>query len=84
MIVIMHVCGVCACVSVSECMSVHLLGYYLIGILMYCSLLYPVETQNITFWDSLDFIAIDTYVPLWDGVRPLLTQSQMLVVSVSE
>ena len=34
------------------------------GSLTYCSMFYPIETQNIAFWDELDFIGIDFYIPL--------------------
>jgi hypothetical protein len=34
------------------------------GLLTYCSIFYPVETQNIDFWDELDFIGMDFYLPL--------------------
>ncbi|CAF4415729.1 unnamed protein product, partial [Adineta steineri] len=26
------------------------------GLLIYCSIFYPIETQKIGFWDGLDFI----------------------------
>lgn len=34
------------------------------GYLTYCSVFYPVETQQIGFWADLDFIGMDTYIPL--------------------
>jgi hypothetical protein len=34
------------------------------GLLTYCSIFFPVETQNIGFWDELDFIGMDFYLPL--------------------
>lgn len=34
------------------------------GLLTYCSIFYPVETQQIAFWDDLDFIGMDFYLPL--------------------
>ncbi|CAF4123275.1 unnamed protein product [Rotaria sordida] len=34
------------------------------GLLTYCSIFYPVETQQIQFWDILDFIGMDFYLPL--------------------
>ena len=34
------------------------------GLLTYCSIFYPVETQKIAFWDELDFIGMDFYLPL--------------------
>jgi len=47
------------------------------GVITYCSIFYPVETQNITFWDHLDFISMDTYLPLWDGVSAFPSQIVM-------
>ena len=34
------------------------------GLLTYCSIFYPIETNRIEFWDELDFIAMDFYLPL--------------------
>ncbi|CAF1278783.1 unnamed protein product [Adineta steineri] len=34
------------------------------GLLTYCSIFYPIETQKIGFWDNLDFIGMDFYLPL--------------------
>ncbi|CAF0900181.1 unnamed protein product [Adineta steineri] len=34
------------------------------GLLTYCSIFYPIETQKIGFWDDLDFIGMDFYLPL--------------------
>lgn len=34
------------------------------GLLTYSSIFFPVETQNIEFWDLLDFIGMDFYLPL--------------------
>jgi hypothetical protein len=34
------------------------------GLLTYCSIFYPVETHHIGFWDELDFIGMDFYLPL--------------------
>lgn len=48
--------------------------------LTYCSILWPVETQQVTFWDSFDFISMDTYVPFWNGSGPIPTESAMLSV----
>jgi len=47
------------------------------GLLTYCSVFWPIETQNITFWDELDFISMDTYLPLWDGISPFPSQDAM-------
>jgi hypothetical protein len=37
------------------------------GLLTYCSIFWPIETQNVVFWSYLDFISMDTYLPLWNG-----------------
>lgn len=50
------------------------------GRLTYCSIMWPVETNNIQFWDSLDFIAMDTYVPFWNGTGDVPTQQDMNMV----
>ncbi|CAF3325533.1 unnamed protein product [Rotaria socialis] len=34
------------------------------GLLTYCSIFYPIETQHIGFWDELGFIGMDFYLPL--------------------
>ncbi|CAF1228709.1 unnamed protein product [Adineta steineri] len=34
------------------------------GLLTYCSIFYPIETQKIGFWDGLDFIGMDFYLAL--------------------
>jgi hypothetical protein len=41
------------------------------GKLTYCSIMWPVETQQVVFWDSLDFISMDTYFPFWNGTGPV-------------
>jgi len=43
------------------------------GLLTYCSVFYPEETGNVTFWSSLDFISMDTYVPFYN----VTSQQQM-------
>jgi len=37
------------------------------GLLTYCSIFWPIETQNVVFWQYLDFISMDTYLPFWNG-----------------
>jgi len=37
------------------------------GLLTYCSIFWPIETQNVVFWPCLDFISMDTYLPFWNG-----------------
>ncbi|CAF1601591.1 unnamed protein product, partial [Didymodactylos carnosus] len=34
------------------------------GLLTYSSIFYPIETPQIGFWDTLDFIGMDFYLPL--------------------
>ncbi len=50
------------------------------GLLTYCSVFYPIETQQVKFWSSLDFIAMDTYVPFITNAStdPMPTQQLML------
>jgi hypothetical protein len=48
------------------------------GLLTYCSIMYPVETSKIGFWDLLDFISMDTYLPLVNATTgQVLSPSQM-------
>jgi len=51
------------------------LNYF--GNLTYCSIMYPEETQHLGFWEELDFISMDTYVPLSNGTGPDPTFDQM-------
>ena len=53
-------------------------GY--MGLLTYCSIFYPVETQQIQFWDLLDFIGMDFYLPLLNITHNTIipTQEQMI------
>jgi len=37
------------------------------GLLTYCSIFWPVETQRVVFWPYLDFISMDTYIAFWNG-----------------
>lgn len=49
------------------------------GQLTYCSIMYPFETQDVLFWDLLDFIAMDTYVPMMRSADdPLPTLNSMI------
>jgi len=49
------------------------------GLLTYCSIFYPVETQQVGFWEDVDFIAMDTYVPFIANVTdPAPTYQFML------
>jgi hypothetical protein len=50
------------------------------GLLTYCSIFWPVETQLVQFWGMLDFIAMDTYVPFIKNATtdPAPTEADML------
>jgi hypothetical protein len=54
-------------------------GGYL-GLLTYCSIFYPVETQQIAFWDELDFIAMDFYLSLLNITNDSSIPSQQNMV----
>ncbi len=46
------------------------------GLLTYCSIFYPIETHHIGFWDELDFIGMDFYLPLLNITENGSTPSQ--------
>jgi hypothetical protein len=48
------------------------------GKLTYCSIMWPEETNQIQFWSSLDFISMDTYLPLWNGSGSVPTPQAMI------
>jgi len=50
------------------------------GLLTYCSIFYPIETQNIGFWDELDFIGMDFYLPLLNITNDSNIPSQQAMV----
>jgi hypothetical protein len=50
------------------------------GLLTYCSIFYPIETGHIEFWDELDFIGMDFYLPLLNITNNVSITSQQDMV----
>ena len=50
------------------------------GLLTYSSIFFPVETQKIQFWDLLDFIVMDFYLPLLNITTDTIVPSQQQMI----
>ena len=51
------------------------------GLLTYYSIFFPVETQDIQFWDLLDFIGMDFYLPLLNITADTIIPSQQQMIN---
>ncbi|CAF3277026.1 unnamed protein product [Rotaria sp. Silwood2] len=52
------------------------------GLLTYCSVFYPMETQQIAFWDELDFIGMDFYLPLLNITNQIKTPTEHKMIEI--